>query len=152
MAVQTRVNNDTTPFILGGQSLVKKGTIAQDVARATVLKKYTVLAQIASTGKYTPYVSASQTTGASVPSAIYLGDDIAAADLVAGDVEDLDILVGGGCLVDKNQVVFDGGTLSNATVVNGAAANPYFVVTAEKCLSLFGIYQQDTIDISEIEN
>ena len=152
MAVQTRVNNDTTPFILGGQSLVKKGTIAQDESRTTVLKKYTVLAQVASTGKYTPYVSTSQTTGASVPSAIYLGDDIAAADLVAGDVTGVDILVGGGCIVDKNQVVYDGGTLSNATVVNGAAANPYFVVTAEKCLSLFGIYQQDTIDISEIEN
>lgn len=152
MAVQTRVNNDTTPFILGGQSLIKKGVIAQNAARTTVLKKHTVLAQVASTGKYTPYVSGTTTTGASVPSAIYLGDDIAAADLVAGDVGDLDILVGGGCLVDKNQVVFDDGTLSNTTVVNGAAANPYFVVTAEKCLSLFGIFQQDTIDISEIEN
>lgn len=152
MAVQTRLNNDTTPFILGGQSLKKVGVIAQNGARTTTLKKYTVLAQIASTGKYTPYVSTSQTTGASVPCAIYLGDDIAAADLVAGDVTGVDILVGGGCLVDKNQIVFDDGILSNTTVVNGAAANPYFVVTAEKCLSLFGIFQQDTIDISEIEN
>ena len=151
MAVQTRVNNDTTPFILGGQSLIKKGVIAQNGARTTVLKKYTVLAQVASTGKYTPYVSASQITGASVPSAIYLGDDIAAADLVAGDIEDVDILVGGGCLVDKNQVVFDDGTLSNASVVI-AIANAFWTLTAEKCLGLFGIYQQDTIDISEIEN
>ena len=151
MAVQTRVNNDTTPFILGGQSLIKKGVIAQNVARATVLKKYTVLAQVASTGKYTPYVSGTTTTGASVPSAIYLGDDIAAADLVAGDVGDLDILVGGGCLVDKNQVVFDDGTLTNASVVI-AIANAFWTMTAEKCLSLFGIFQQDTIDISEIEN
>ena len=151
MAVQTRVNNDTTPFILGGQSLIKKGVIAQNGARTTVLKKYTVLAQVASTGKYTPYVSGTTTTGASVPSAIYLGDDIAAADLVAGDVGDLDILVGGGCLVDKNQVVFDDGTLSNASVVI-AIANAFWTLTAEKCLGLFGIYQQDTIDISEIEN
>lgn len=151
MAVQTRVNNDTTPFILGGQSLIKKGTIAQDGGRTTVLKKYTVLAQVASTGKYTPYVSGTTTTGASVPCAIYLGDDIAAADLVAGDVGDLDILVGGGCLVDKNQVVFDGGTLSNSSVVL-AIANAFWTITAEKCLGLFGIFQQDTIDISEIEN
>ena len=151
MAVQTRVNNDTTPFILGGQSLIKKGVIAQNGARTTVLKKYTVLAQVASTGKYTPYVSGTTTTGASVPSAIYMGDDIAAADLVAGDIEDVDILVGGGCLVDKNQVVFDDGTLSNASVVI-AIANAFWTLTAEKCLGLFGIYQQDTIDISEIEN
>ena len=151
MAVQTRLNNDTTPFILGGQSLIKKGVIAQNGARKTVLKKYTVLAQVASTGKYTPYVSGTTATGASVPSAIYLGDDIAAADLVAGDVGDLDILVGGGCLVDKNQVVYDGGTLSNSSVVI-AIANAFWTMTAEKCLGLFGIFQQDTIDISEIEN
>ena len=151
MAVQTRVNNDTTPFILGGQSLIKKGVIAQNGARTTVLKKYTVLAQVASTGIYTPYVSGTTTTGASVPTAIYMGDDIAAADLVAGDIEDVDILVGGGCLVDKNQVVFDAGTLTNASVVI-AIANAFWTLTAEKCLGLFGIYQQDTIDISEIEN
>lgn len=151
MPVQTRLNNDTVPFIMAGQSLVKTGIIVQNGARATVLKKYTVLAQIASTGKYTPFVSLTTTTGASVPSAIYLGEDIAAADLVAGDVGDLDILVGGGCLVDKNQVVFDGGTLSNSSVVL-AIANAFWTMTAEKCLGLFGIYQQDTIDISEIEN
>jgi hypothetical protein len=151
MAVQTRSNNDTVPFILGGQSLIKKGTIVQNGARATVLKKYTVMAQLVSGGKYTPFVALNATTGASVPTAIYMGEDIAAADLVAGDIEDVDILVGGGCLVDKNQVVFDDGTLSNASVVI-AIANAFWTMTAEKCLGLFGIYQQDTIDISEIEN
>jgi hypothetical protein len=151
MAVQTRSNNDTVPFILGGQSLIKKGTIVQNGARATVLKKYTVMAQLVSGGKYTPFVALNATTGASVPTAIYMGDDIAAADLVAGDIEDVDILVGGGCLVDKNQVVFDDGALSNASVVI-AIASAFWTMTAEKCLGLFGIYQQDTIDISEIEN
>ena len=151
MAVQTRLNNDTVPFIMAGQSLVKKGTIVQNGARATVLKKYTVLAQLVSGGKYTPFVALNTTTGASVPTAIYMGEDIAAADLVAGDIADVDILVGGGCLVDKNQVVYDGGTLSNASVVI-AIANAFWTMTAEKCLGLFWIYQQDTIDISEIEN
>lgn len=151
MAVQTRLNNDTVPFILGGQSLIKKGTIAQNAGRTTVLKKYTVLAQLVSGGKYTPFVALNTTTGASVPTAIYMGEDIAAADLVAGDIADVDILVGGGCLVDKNQVVYDGGTLSNSSVVI-AIANAFWTMTAEKCLGLFGIYQQDTIDISEIEN
>ena len=127
MAVQTRVNNDTTPFILGGQSLIKKGTIAQNAGRTTVLKKYTVMAQLVSGGKYTPFVALNTTTGASVPTAIYMGDDIAAADLVAGDIEDVDILVGGGCLVAKNQVVYDGGTLSNASVVI-AIANAFWTM------------------------
>lgn len=151
MAVQTRLNNDTVPFILGGQSLVKKGIIAQNVGRTTVLKKYTVMAQLVSGGKYTPFVALNATTGASVPTAIYMGDDIAAADLVAGDIENVDLLVGGGCLVDKNQVVYDDGTLNNASVVI-AIASAFWTMTAEKCLGLFGIYQQDTIDISEIEN
>ena len=151
MAVQARQNNYTTPFILAGQSLIKKGIIAQDAGRTTVLKKYTVLGQLVSGGKYTPFVALNATTGASVPTAIYMGDDIAAADLASGDIEDVDILVGGGCLVDKNQVVYDGGTLSNSSVVI-AIANAFWTMTAEKCLGLFGIYQQDTIDISDIEN
>jgi len=152
MAVQTKLNNTSMPFILEGQSFVKTGTIVKDAARTTVLKQFTVLAKVASSRKYTPYVSATQTTGASMPLAIYLGPDIAAADLVAGDVEDLDILVGGGCTVDENQVVFDDDTLSADTVVNAAAANPYMVMTARDCLGMFGIYLQDTTDISEFEN
>ncbi len=152
MAVQTKLNNTSMPFILEGQSFVKTGTIVKDAARTTVLKQFTVLAKVASSRKYTPYVSATQTTGASMPLAIYLGPDIAAADLVADDVDDLDILVGGGCTVDENQVVFDDDTLSADTVVNAAAANPYMVMTARDCLAMFGIFMQDTTDISEFEN
>lgn len=152
MAVQATGNYENTPFILNGDSYVKKGTIVQNGARATVLKQYTVLAKVASSKKYTPYVSGTTTTGASVPLAIYLGPDITAAALVAGDVTDLDILVGGGCIVDEDKVVFDGGTLSADTVVNSAAANPYIVMTARDCLGMFGIYLNDSEDISEYEN
>jgi len=152
MAVQASLNVANKPFIMSGQAFSIEGTIIKDSGRAAILKKFTVLAKIAASGKYTPYVSAITTTGASLPCAVYLGEDIAAADIVAGDVTDLPILIGGTAQVDTDQLVFDGGTLSLATVVNGAAANPYFVTTAEDCLGMFGIYDANTVNVTSYEN
>ena len=152
MAVQNSINVQNKPFIMSGQAFSVEGAIVQDQGRTAILKKYTVLAKIASSGKYTPFVSLTKTTGASIPCAVYLGEDIAAADLVAGDVTDLPILIGGTAQVDTDQIVFDGGTLSLASVVTGAAANPYFVTTAEDCLGMFGIYDANTVNVTSYEN
>ena len=153
MGVQASLNVQNKPFIMSGQAFSVEGTIIQNSGRGTaILKKYTVLAKIASSGKYTPFVSLTTTTGASVPCAVYLGEDIPAADLVAGDVTDLPILIGGTAQVDTDQLVFDGGTLSLASVITGAAANPYFVTTAEDCLGMFGIYDANTVNVTAYEN
>jgi hypothetical protein len=151
MAVQARRDNDTEPLILTENSLVRNGTIIQDAGRTTDLLFGTVLAKIAASGLYTPFVSLTATTGASVPCAIYLGDDIDAADLVAGNIVDVPILVGNAVL-DEGKVVFDDGTLSAASIVPAAAANPYFVLQARECLSLFGLFLELGIAISEHEN
>lgn len=149
MELQVSIENDNTPFILSGESKVINGTIARNAGRTTVLKKYTVLARVASTGFYTPFVATNLTTGASVPRAIYLGDDITAAALVAGDVIDLPILVGD-AVVDGDQVVFDGGTLSAATVVNPTTIEAR---RADDTLaSEAGIFIESTEMISDFEN
>ena len=149
MTVQVSLDNNVKGFIIFGHALVKNGTIVQNGARSTVLKKYTVLSQIASTGKYTPFVATNLTTGASVPCAIYLGEDIPAASLVAGDVEDLPILVGGGCNVDKNQLVWDGNTQSAASVINTGTIEAR---TAENALMQIGIAIEDTVMLDSYEN
>lgn len=148
MAVQVALNNSNLPFVLSGESKTKTGIIAQNDSRATVLKKYTVMAQLASGGKWTPFVSLVATTGASVPRGIYMGEDIAAATLLAGDVTDVDILVGD-AVVDTDQVVFDDGTLSAASIVNTGTIEAR---TAQAALESCGIYLESTIDISGYEN
>lgn len=55
MSVQTRQNNDITPFIRGGFAAVKQGeTFLQDAGRAIPLAYGTVVAQIPATGKWVP--------------------------------------------------------------------------------------------------
>ena len=152
MNVQASLNIQNKPFIMSGQAFSVEGTIVRDAGRTAILKKFTVLAKIASSGKYAPFVSLTTTTGASIPCAVYLGEDIPAADLVAGDVTDLPILIGGTAQVDTDQLIFDGGTLSLASVITGAAANPYFVTTAEDCLGMFGIYDANTVNVTAYEN
>lgn len=154
MAVQARLDVSTLKLIKGGQSVVKSATILQDVARTTILEQYTVMAYDTSNNKWVPFNSLTDGNGGSVPAGIYLGDDIAAADLVAGDISDALILIGGGCMVDENLVVFDDGTLSKNSIILAAIAGstPYYVISAEACLRSFGIYLQDTDDISGYEN
>jgi hypothetical protein len=152
MSVQASLDISNKPFVLGGEAYSRNGTIITDGGRTAILKKYTVLAKITASNKYTPFVSLTTTTGASVPSAIYMGEDIAAADLVSGDVVDLPILVGGCARVDIEQVVFDANTLSEDSIITSAAANPYLDITARDCLAMFGIFLEDTVEISNHEN
>ncbi len=153
MAVQVRLDNTTCDLILSGNSFARNGNIAQNAQRTTPLLHGTVLAEVVATpGVYTPFVALNLGTGASVPSAIYLGDDIPAADLVAGVIEDVPILQGGNCTVDESLVIFDDGTLDADSIIPAAAANPYFVINARKCLALFGMFLELTVAISEHEN
>lgn len=113
MAMQNQLDNSTRPFILYNYpSNRKKGTIKQDLSRATVLKQYTVLGKIAATGLYVPLTSATATDGSAIPAGIYIGEDIPAATLVAGNVTDCDILTSGArfdeaLLVLENSVTID---------------------------------------------
>ena len=122
MAMQNQLDNSTRPFILYNYpSNRKKGTIKKDTGRTAVLKQYTVLGKIAATGLYVPLTSATATDGSAIPAGIYIGEDIAAATLVAGNVTDCDILTSG-ARFDAGQLVIENSLTLN-TVVKEAVAS-----------------------------
>lgn len=149
MAVQVKTDNNPQPFVLHGQAYVEDKTLLAIGARSTVLKKYTVLAEIAATGKLAPFTSVSGTDGTAIPCYIYVGEEIPAATIAAGDVTDLRVISGGNVVVDEDQVIFDGGTLTAASVIG---ASSVWAQTVRKVLKDRGIILKGTDDISAYEN
>lgn len=149
MAVQNNLDNNNTPFIL----LANPG--AEDAAavlltigaRAVDLVKYTLMAKIAATGKYAPYTDETAVDGTALPAGIYMGDDIPFADIAAGDVVDLPILVGGGAFFDENQLVIENAKTLD-TVIGAASVNAQ---TVRDALKKIGLYSEDTVDISSFQ-
>lgn len=99
---------------------------------------------ITAAGKWVP-LDVDAIDGSQIPRGILLIEDVTAAALVAGDVVDQTILVGGGCTVDSQQIVFDDGVSTLATVLAGGG-------TVQDALDALGIYAENTIDIDELEN
>src|SRR5574340_251695 len=130
MAQQASQNNATYPFITGGTALVAENeTILTDAARTVILYQYTVMAQIAATGKWVPWTSVTATDGSAIPQGILMNDGgVTAAALAAADVTGAQILIGTCVEVDAGQLVFDlgstggGSALTLATVFTGNAA------------------------------
>lgn len=150
MAVQVRADNTTEPLILSGYSYVKNGRITANAGRTTPMLKNTVMAYNATLNEWGPFNVLNDVAGLSVPRGIYLGDDIPAADFVAGDILDCPILVGGCCTVNEELIVWDDGTLSISSIVNPgtieARAAGYALAAAA------GIFIEETEAISEFEN
>src|SRR5262245_33625154 len=96
--MQSSVQNANLPFLLnsGKQALYKFGaTLLTDGSRTVVLRECTVMAKVAATGKWVPWTNAAATDGTAIPAGILYPapGGIAAADLAAGDVANVSILV-----------------------------------------------------------
>lgn len=159
MALQASQVNKTYPFILGGTALVKENeTLLQDAARTVVLDQYTVMAQIAASKKWVPWLNANlgATDGKQTPKGILMNDGgISAASLAAGDVTGAVILVGTGAEVDAGQLVFDkgstgGGTANTLDSVPTVPTNQ--ALRGEDLLNAFGIYPKTAFVASRAEN
>ena len=149
MPVQISSNNANVPFILKGTSYTRESaTIAQDAGRTAVLAFGTLLAKVAATGKLTPFIDETATNGTARPYGIYIGEEIAAADLVAGDVENVPVLAGGACTIDAQQLVIENSKLLT-TIIGATSVN---AVTVQDVLRELGIYVESTVDIDEYEN
>lgn len=149
MSVQNRSNNANLAFILSGASFRNdQATILQDAGRSAVLAFGTVMAKIAATGKWVPLIDVALTTGAGLARGIYVGAEISAAALVAGDVVDVPILEGGACTVDTEQVVLEN-SLTLADVVEAATVQAR---TIRDDLARVGIFTEETVEISSYEN
>ncbi len=158
MAVQARLDQSNVPFVLEGKPLVDhNATILQIAGRTVPLYKYTLMSQIASTGKWAPWLQANLAgiTGIQRPLGIYVGDDISAAALAAGDVVNCSILRGGdGIVVDEGQLVFDLGD-TGAGVACTLADIPTVptnqALQARALLHMLGIFPKSVIAISSAE-
>jgi hypothetical protein len=151
MAVQNSENISNIPFILSGRGLVEEAsTILQDAARTAVLSFGTVMAKVLASGKWVPFEDAAAEDGSAIPQGIYVGGEIAAADIVAGDIEDCPILVGGDVTVDTEQVIIEN-DLDLDTVI-AAAVNSPVRKTVKDWLADKGIFIESTVDIDQHEN
>ena len=150
MVVQNRLNSTNKSLILDdGLALVKDDlTILQDAGRVAALVFGTLMAKVAASGKYVPFTDETLTTGAALPIAVYVGADIPAADLVAGDVVNKQLLLGGDVVIDKTRLVIENAKLIT-TVIGAATVNAR---TVEDVLNDRGIFLGAAEDSTSFEN
>jgi hypothetical protein len=147
-AVMARRDVSTEPLILSDSSDVRNESIAQNAQRAADLVKGTVMAQITATRLWTPWINVAGVDGSAIPRGILL-DDILTAELVAGIVADIPILVGN-ARVNESLVVFDGDTLSADSIIG--AGTIHAVTGREALMQTSDIRLELTVAISEHEN
>lgn len=127
----------TTTFIVGGLTFVITDG-AEDFDTGDLF----VIAATAD-GDWVP-LDITALNGGQIVQGIFIGDEITAAAIVAGDVVDQPILVGN-AVVDENQVILDDGSSTLDTVLPSGK-------TVRDELAGIGIFAEDTIDIDEQEN
>lgn len=150
MAVQSRLNIDVTPFFLSGSNIYKDNeTILQDAGRSEDLVTYTLMAQISATKKWVPFTDETATDGSAIAKGIYIGDDIPAADLVAGDVTSVPIVVGGSVATFAGDKLIIENSKTLDTVVAAGTVNEHRV---EDDINRIGLYSESTVDASSYEN
>ena len=150
MGVQSRADRVNKSFILDASLAFTKddAVIFQDGARAIPLVFGTVMARIAATGKYVPFTDETATNGTAQPVAIYMGEDILAADIVAGDVDDVLMLIGGTVLGDINRLVIENGKLLTTVIAAASIA----AKTVEDALQDKGIFFGASANSTSFEN
>ena len=158
-AIQSSQVGSSIPFYVGGGvPLVKdQETILTDGSRTVPLAQYTIMAQIASTKKWVPWINSNlgDNTGMQYPFGILMADGgYTAAQYSAGDITGVPILVGGGVKVDANQLVFDKGSTGVGTpnTLDSVPTIPTgLALRAEQLMGMHDIYVQQTVteDIPE---
>lgn len=158
MGMQGRTNFTNYVLFLAGATIHKDSeVIAQNGARATVLKYGTVMAQIAASRKWVPLTDVAAVDGSNVARGVYIGEDIAAATLVAGDVANCPIVVlgHGGCIADASQLVLENSLTLNSVCSDDPAGADNGVVNVRRIeddLIRIGITTVGTYDIDLLEN
>lgn len=149
MTVQVTTQNDTRDLILSGQGISPdQETILTDAGRTTPLEFGTVMSKVAASQKWVPLSDVAAVDGSALPQGIYVGSQIAAADIVAGDVLDAPIISGGDAVVvDENLIVFDDeGTPETIDTIIGAGVEQR---TVRDELARRGIFVGESVSITE---
>jgi hypothetical protein len=144
MAVQVKTDLENKPFILAKMGLTKSAQVLkQDAGRTTDLAFGTLMAFETAIEKWVPFTDETATDGTAHPSGIIM-QTIPTADIVAGDVSDITILVGD-AIIDSAQLVIENSKTLATTVNVPAGLNK----SVEQLLRWLGIYPETTIDITE---
>ena len=107
------------------------------------------MAQVAATGKFVPFEDETAVDGTAIVRGIYVGNDIAEAVIIAGDVVDVPIVVGGDMATyDKDKVVVEN-SKTLATIVDTGAVNAH---TVADDLARIGLFDESTVSINGFEN
>ena len=101
------------------------------------------LITVTEVGKYIPLDPAAL-DGSQLFAGIYLGEEITAAALIAGDIATSPMLVGSNCTIDEDQLVFENAAALTTLQSDGK--------TIEQAMASYGIFAEATIDIDEYEN
>jgi hypothetical protein len=145
MVVQNRQDNTYAPFIIGGEAVADDdGVITQDAGRTTVLAKYTLLSRTPADKKWIPFTDETAVDGTQLPIGVLISDDIAAADIVAGDV--------GNHIILRSKAIFDRGQLviENSKTLDTVITSE--TMTVSDWLISVGLVPEYTTNISELEN
>jgi hypothetical protein len=146
-SVEARIDVTNVAFILDGTGQYKDDeTVAQDAGRSGDMVAKTVMAYNPTTKKWEPWTDETASDGTQFPRAILL-DTLAEADIQAGDIVGVPLLVGG-VITDVDQLVFEN-SLALDTVINSPAG---INTSAEDKLRECGLAVEYTINIDEFEN
>ena len=150
MNVQVRKDEKRKSFILDGSLVLQRGdqVLKQDAARASDLVFGTLLAKEAASGKWVPFTDETATDGTAVARGVYVGLDVAAADLVAGDVAAAVVLIGGDAKLDRAQVIIEGGKDLETVFGTGTI----HAKTVEDQLREIGLFIGESEDTTSFEN
>lgn len=148
MTVQTRLDNVNLPFIRSGSTFVKEAeTVVQDAGRTTDMAKNTVMAYDPATQKWNSFTDETATDGTQFPRGILLAT-LSTAEIVAGDVVDVPILVGGCCTVDSDRLVIENSKTLDTVINEPLNTN----TTVEVELRKLGIFVEAGITVDRLEN
>lgn len=129
--------------VLEGKARYANGqTILTDGSRTAILKNFTVMGQVQSSRKWVPLTDVTATDGSAVNLGLYVGPDITAAALVAGDVTGVDILIGSDVTVDSANI-----TLENSLTLNTIVGTVINQTTIYNLLRKTGIFATGTREI-----
>jgi len=136
--VMTAGAGAATTFISGGLEFI----ITDGTTDFIVGDKFAVT--VVAVNKFLP-LQPGAVNGLQKIKAIFLGDAIASADIVAGDVvQQMAMVTGTGVFIDTNQIVLEDGVTLDTVLASGD--------TVREELYKLGIIPEDTTDISDYEN
>lgn len=149
MPAQVRQDNDTTGFVIYTHPAYREddGTIDQDAGRSGDIVQYTLMGKVAATGSWVPFTDETAVDGSAATFGIYMGEDIAEADIIAGDIVDLPIVRFGMTFNEDLLVIENSKTLE--TVISAAAVNAH---TVRDALREQDLIPKETQSASRAEN